>query len=73
MAGYFTMILKDTIFETGAFGVPSKSQDPTNLNQVGPASTQWQLPNGHTQSLHWKLGQQTPSAGTLLAYLETTA
>ena len=61
------MILKDTIFETGAFGVPSKSQDPTNLNQVGPASTQWQLPNGHTQNLHWK------SAGTLLAYLETTA
>ena len=26
-----------------------------------------------TQNLHWKLGQQTPSAGTLLAYLETTA
>ena len=25
------------------------------------------------QNLHWKLGQQTPSAGTLLAYLETTA
>ena len=23
------------------------------------------------QNLHWKLGQQTPSAGTLLAYLET--
>ena len=25
------------------------------------------------QNLHWKLGQQTPSAGTLLAYLENTA
>ena len=25
------------------------------------------------QNLHWKLEQQTPSAGTLLAYLETTA
>ena len=25
------------------------------------------------QNLHWKLGQQTPSVGTLLAYLETTA
>ena len=25
------------------------------------------------QNLHWKLGQQTPSAWTLLAYLETTA
>ena len=28
---------------------------------------------GSYQNLHWKLGQQTPSAGTLLAYLETTA
>ena len=42
------MILTDTIFETGAFGVPSKSQNPIDLNQVGPASTQWQQPNGHT-------------------------
>ena len=25
------------------------------------------------QNLHWKLGQQTPSVGTLLAYLETKA
>ena len=25
------------------------------------------------QNLHLKLGQQTPSVGTLLAYLETTA
>ena len=25
------------------------------------------------QNLHWKLGQQTPSVGTILAYLETTA
>ena len=24
------------------------------------------------QNLHWKLGQQTPSFGSLLAYLETT-
>ena len=24
-------------------------------------------------NLHWKLGQQTPSVGTLLAYLETMA
>ena len=28
---------------------------------------------GFAQNLHWKLGQQTPSVGTLLAYLETTA
>ena len=26
----------------------------------------------HNQNLHWKLGQQTPSAGTISAYLETT-
>ena len=25
------------------------------------------------QNRHWKLGQQTPSVGTILAYLETTA
>ena len=25
------------------------------------------------QNIHWKLGQQTPSVGTLLAYVETTA
>ena len=42
------MILTDTIFETDAFGVPSKSQNPTDLNQVGSASTQWHLSNGHT-------------------------
>ena len=26
--------------------------------------------NRHSQNLHWKLGQQMPSVGTLLAYLE---
>ena len=25
------------------------------------------------QNLHWKLGQQAPSFGSILAYLETTA
>ena len=25
------------------------------------------------QNLHWKLGQQAPSVGSILAYLETTA
>ena len=29
--------------------------------------------DGTIQNLHWKLGQQTPSVGTLLVYLETTA
>ena len=32
--------LKDGIFETDAYRVPSKSQNPTVLDQVGPASTQ---------------------------------
>ena len=27
----------------------------------------------YTQNLHWKLGQQAPSLGSILAYLETTA
>ena len=30
--------LTDGIFETGAFGVPSKSQNPTILGQGGPSS-----------------------------------
>ena len=30
--------LTDGIFETGAYGVPSKSQNPTLLNQGGPSS-----------------------------------
>ena len=34
------MQLTDGIFETGAYGVPSKSQDPTVLGQGGPSSTQ---------------------------------
>ena len=31
------------------------------------------LPLGFCQNLHWKLGQQMPSDGSLLAYLETAA
>ena len=33
----------------------------------------WEKSVGFMQNLHWKLGQQTLSAGTLLAYSETTA
>ena len=29
------------------------------------------FPLGFCQNLNWKLGQQTPSAGTLLAYIST--
>ena len=32
--------LTDGIFETGAYDVPSKSQNPSILGQVGPSSTQ---------------------------------
>ena len=32
--------LTDGIFETGAYGVPSKSQNSTILGQGGPSSTQ---------------------------------
>ena len=34
---------------------------------------QFQTSLGQIQNLHWKLEQKTPSAGTLLAYLETTS
>ena len=32
------MKLTDGIFETGAYGVPSKSQNPIVLGQIGPYS-----------------------------------
>jgi hypothetical protein len=37
--------LADGIFETGAYGVPSKSQNPTVLGQGGPSSTQCSNPS----------------------------
>ena len=37
--------LTDRIFETGAYGVPSKSQNPTVLDQGGPSSTQCPNPS----------------------------
>ena len=33
-------VLTDSIFEIGAYRVPSKSQNPTVLGQGGPSSTQ---------------------------------
>ena len=41
----FFPTLTDGIFETGAYGVPSKSQNPTVLGQGGPSSTQCSNPN----------------------------
>ena len=35
-----TLILTDGIFETGAYGVPSKSQNPIVLGQGGSSTTQ---------------------------------
>ena len=37
--------LTDGIFETGAYGVTSKSQNPTVLGQGGPYSTQCSNPS----------------------------
>ena len=37
--------LTDGIFETGAYGVTSKSQNPTVLGQGGPSSTQCSNPS----------------------------
>ena len=37
---YFVLTLTDGIFETGAYGVPNKSQNPTILGQGGASSTQ---------------------------------
>lgn len=37
--------LTDGIFETGAYGVPSKSQNPTVLGQGGPSNTECSNPS----------------------------
>ena len=37
--------LTDGIFETGEYGVPSKSQTPPVLGQGGPSSTQYSNPS----------------------------
>ena len=42
--------LTDGIFETGAYGVPSKSQNPTVLDQGGPSSHL--VPNVQTLAGH---------------------
>ena len=39
------VLLTDGIFETGAYGVPSKSQNPIVLGQGGPSSTQCSNPS----------------------------
>ena len=39
------MLLTDSIFETGAYEVPSKSQNPTILGQGGPSSSQCSNPS----------------------------
>ena len=44
------MLLTDSIFETGAYEVPSKSQNPTILGQGGPSSTQCSHPSW---ACHW--------------------
>ena len=44
------MLLTDSIFETGAYKVPSKSQNPTILDQGGPSSTQCSQPSW---ACHW--------------------
>ena len=36
--------LTDGIFETGAYGVPNKSQNPTVLDQGGPSRAQCSHP-----------------------------
>ena len=40
VAYIYIFLLSDSIVETGAYGVPSKSQNPTVLGQGGPCSTQ---------------------------------
>ena len=47
-------------------------QKTTNFVELGTPKGK-NSPTQFTQNLHWKLGQQTPSVGTRLAYLETTA
>ena len=43
--GWKLHILTDGIFETGAYRVPSKSQNPIISGQSGPSSTQCSNPS----------------------------
>ena len=55
-------------------------RDPAAIKAaVDACVTEFGLPHvivhnaaGNIQTLHWKLGQQAPSFGAILAYLETT-
>ena len=58
--------LTDGIFETGAYGVPSKSQIPTILGQDGSSSTQcshaswachWRQRHAQLEFEHWVLDE----------------
>ena len=46
---------------------------PTSVVANSAVATTYTMAAKLNQNLHWKFGQQTPSVGTVLAYLETTA
>ena len=63
--GQFILQNSDGIFETGAYRVPSKSQNPTVLGQGGPYSTQCSNLAGHTVgTIRWH-HPLAPSVGTI--------
>ena len=45
--------------------------DPQDKHDLMEALKKKGYSQGNNQNLHWKLGKQAPSFGTLLAYLET--
>ena len=53
---YGVTLLTGGIFETGAYGVSSKSQNSTILGQSGPSSTQFSNPSW---PCHWHLAPTT--------------
>jgi hypothetical protein len=50
---FYSEVLTDAIFETGACGVPSKSQNPIVLGQGRPSSTQYSNPSWACHWHHW--------------------
>ena len=57
----------------GLIGIIVSDKDGVPVLKVGGDANSSMMEGCFRQNLHWKLGQQTPFFGSLLAYLETTS
>ena len=57
----------------GLIGIIVSDKDGVPVLKVAGDANSSMMEGCFRQNLHWKLGQQAPSFGSILAYLETTA